>query len=440
MHQILKIGQTIKIKLSGMTCKVKQFIGSGTQGEVYRADQGGKDVALKWYFPQWATSDQRTVIETLIKKGPPSKNFLWPTELASSPGMKGFGYIMPLRENRYKSIVDLMKGRADPSFRALMTAGFELSHSFLQLHAKGLCYRDISHNNIFFDPKTGDVLICDNDNVAVDGIAKSNISGTPRFMAPEIVRGEALPNTQTDLFSLAVLLFYMLMIHHPLEGRKEAEIKCFDPPAMKKIYGTEPVFIFDPHDNSNRPVKGYHDNALVFWPIYPQFLQNLFIKAFTDGINDSQNGRIRESEWRAAMVRLRDSIIYCPNCGKENFYDIDALRTSNGASTYCWSCKRKIILPPRIRIGKNVIMLNYDTKLFSHHVDDQKMYDFTQPIAAVSQHPKDPSIWGLKNLSSEKWVVTCDNGDIRDVEPQRNATLGSNIKINFGNVEGEIRV
>jgi hypothetical protein len=60
-----------------------------------------------------------------------------------------------------------------------------------------------------------------------------------------------VPSTQTDLFSLAVLLFYMFVMHHPLEGRKELAIKCLDLPAMKKLYGTEPLFIFDPSDDSN---------------------------------------------------------------------------------------------------------------------------------------------------------------------------------------------
>ena len=41
-------------------------------------------------------------------------------------------------------------------------------------------------------------------------------------MAPEIVRGQAKASTETDLFSLAVLLFYMLFMHHPLEGAREA--------------------------------------------------------------------------------------------------------------------------------------------------------------------------------------------------------------------------
>ena len=54
------------------------------------------------------------------------------------------------------------------------------------------------------------------------------------------------PNIATDLYSLAVILFYMFMVHHPLEGRREREITCLDLAAMKKLYGTEALFIFDP--------------------------------------------------------------------------------------------------------------------------------------------------------------------------------------------------
>lgn len=65
---------------------------------------------------------------------------------------------------------------------------------------------------MFFDPDTGDVLICDNDNVSANGIDNSSVYGTPRFMAPEIVMGQAKPSRNTDLYSLAVLLFYMFTI------------------------------------------------------------------------------------------------------------------------------------------------------------------------------------------------------------------------------------
>ncbi|MEN3326516.1 MAG: eukaryotic-like serine/threonine-protein kinase [Acidobacteriota bacterium] len=432
MDQILKPGQKVRTATTRGDSVVENFLGSGGQGEVYRALLGNKPVALKWYYPASATPEQQKALETLIKMGTPSDRFLWPIELATSSASAGFGYVMPLRDRRFRGIVDLMKRRIEPGFRALATAGLELSHSYLQLHTKGLCYRDISFGNVFFDPDTGEILICDNDNVAVDNQSRSAVYGTPRFMAPEIVRGEATPGTQTDLFSLAVLLFYMFVMHHPLEGKKELAIKCLDLPAMKKLYGTEPLFIFDPADDTNAPDPQSQRNALAFWPLYPRFLRDLFTKAFTEGIRDPQHGRVRESNWRSAMVRLRDSLIYCTHCNAENFHDTEEDKDR------CWSCARQLRLPPRVRIGKNFVMLNHDTLLFAHHVNEEKKYDFTQPVAAVTKHPVDPEIWGLKNVSMQTWSTTNQKGEVKDVSPGRSVTLALGTRINFGHTEGEI--
>ncbi|MEM4724188.1 MAG: hypothetical protein QXP01_04180, partial [Candidatus Hadarchaeum sp.] len=370
-----KIFSTTLQTEAGRRCVIERLLGSGGQGEVYQVRVDGQLYALKWYFPQNATPQQRALLEDLVRRGSPSVRFLWPLEMVNDPTALSFGYIMPLREPRFKGLIDLMKRRVEPSFHALCTAAFELADSFLQLHATGLCYRDISFGNVFFDPNTGEVRICDNDNVGVTGAVAGGVLGTPSFMAPEIVRGEAYPSTETDLFSLAVLLFYMFMLHHPLEGKKEAEIHCFDWPAMNKLYGFEPVFIFDPNNDSNRPVPGYHDNAIIYWQIYPQFLRDLFTRSFTDGIRDPKNGRVRESEWRKAFVQLRDLILYCGRCGAENFYDVEKLR--GGKPHICWSCNNGIQLPPRIRLGKMVVVLNYDTRLYPHHAG--KLYDFTTP-------------------------------------------------------------
>jgi eukaryotic-like serine/threonine-protein kinase len=448
MDQILKTHHVVRVGSSGITGTIEQFLGSGGQGEVYRLKLGGAMVALKWYFPKSATTQQRTALEMLVKKGPPTEKFLWPMELATAPDVPGFGYVMPLREARYKGIVDLMKRRIEPTFRALATAGLNLSHSYLQLHSQGFCYRDISFGNAFFDPKTGEILICDNDNVAVDGSATGGVLGTPDFMAPEIVCGKAPPSTQTDLFSLAVLLFYLFHIHHPLYGKKVMKFHCLDPAARTQLCGVEAVFIFDPHDRSNEavprpvdPLGEAGDNALAFWPVYPQFFRDLFTKAFTDGIRDPQNGRVRESEWRATMVRLRDAIVYCAQCGEENFYDAAVLKTTGGKLRPCWSCNKEVQPPPRIRLGKSaVVMFNHDTRLFPHHLDTQRMYDFSQPAAEVIRHPSNPRIWGLKNLSPEKWVCTTSDGTVKDVPPGRSVTLALGTKINFGKMEGEIRL
>lgn len=439
MNQLLKLGQTVQTRETGAECVVGQFLGGGGQGEVYEASMSGSPVALKWFFPHYLRQDTRLRdrLEQVVQAGPPSDRFLWPMDLATAVGRGDFGYVMPLREARFKGIVDLVTRRVSTDFRALTTAGFELAHSFLQLHAKGLCYRDISFGNVFFDPATGEVRICDNDNVDVNG-QPGSIGGTARFMAPEIVQGNATPTTQTDLFSLAVLLFYMLMNHHPLEGAREAAIHCLDLPAMMRLYGTNPLFIFDPDDPSNRPVPGYHDNALALWPVYPQFIKDLFIRAFTDGIRDPEHGRVRESEWRAALVHLRDSIVYCPGCGAQNFYDPARLR-SQGDPGLCWSCGAGLKLPPRIRLGRDVVMLNYDSQLFPHHVDERRRYDFSSPVARVVQHPDDPRIWGMKNVSQEKWVITDRDNSVKDVFPGQAVTLSPGIRIHFGQSEGAIR-
>ncbi len=198
-------------------------------------------------------------------------------------------------------------------------------------------------------------------------------------------------------------------------------------------------FIFDPKDRSNEPVKGIHDNAIEYWRVYPQFIKDLFVKAFTDGVRDVRS-RVRENEWRGALSNLRDWIVYCPSCASENFYDPEALKKNNGKPNPCWSCRKEIPLPYRVRINNNIIMLNFNSKLFPHHIDPQRMYDFTSPCAEVTRHPTDPSIWGLRNLSSDKWVITAKDGTIKDVEPGKSATLSPGLKINFGNVEGEVRI
>jgi eukaryotic-like serine/threonine-protein kinase len=442
MSDLLKTGQIVYTESSSIPCTVGQLIGSGGQGEVYRADLDGQPVALKWYYPHTIQKDprQKERLEAAIQSGVPSERFLWPMDLVSGNSIEGFGYLMPLREPQYKGFVDLMKRRIkpDPTLRTLATAGFQLADSFFQLHIKGLCYQDISFFNIFFHPSTGDILICDNDNVTINGDQEGIIEGTLGFIAPEVIIERARPSTQTDLYSLAVLMFYILMFHHPLNGKKEAEIKCLDQPAMNKLYGTEAVFIFDPDDKSNEPVPGYQDNALVFWPIYPQFLRELFTRAFTEGIRDPHNGRVREAEWRGAMVRLRDSIVYCPHCNAENFYDPDVLKASGGRTNPCWACRKEVRLPPRIRIDKNIIMLNYDTKLFPHHINT-RLFDFSKSVAEVTQHPTDPSIWGIKNTSDEKWVCTTADNQVRDVTPGSSVVMATGTKINFGKAEGEIR-
>jgi hypothetical protein len=147
-----------------------------------------------------------------------------------------------------------------------------------------------------------------------------------------------------------------------------------------------------------------------------------------------------EAEWRSALIRLRDAIVYCPHCGRENFYDGDALRTSGGQPGNCWSCQQLLRFPPRLRIDNAIVMLNHDTQLYPHHLDDQRKYDFAQPLAKITQHPQHPTIWGLQNLSTTPWTVVTANNGVQEVPPGRRVTLAAGTRIHFGTLEGEIRL
>jgi len=444
MQYILTNVATVTGESSGESYRVGRLLGGGGQGEVYIASGGGQELALKWYFPESATPAQRHALEKLVELPPPSPRFLWPSELATAGGVRSFGYLMPLRPERFKSLFDLMKRRIEPTFRTLLTAGLALADSYWQLHAKGLCYCDISFGNVFFDPANGDVLICDNDNVSIDRKSDGRVPGTPRFMAPEVVLGEP-PSSDSDRFSLAVLLFYMLHVHHPLEGAKEHAIHCLDMPALRKLFGEEPIFIFDPENAANRPVAGDQDNAEIYWKIYPRSLRELFTRVFTRGLRDPRDGRVRETEWRDELVRVRDGIFYCANCRGENFYQPEALASLGPHGQLCWSCGKALRLPLRLRYEdnkvSNVVMLNHDTRLFAHHlVGGRQRFDFGAPLAEVTRHPADASRWGLKNLSTVPWYFTPRESDTTvEVLPGRAASLLDGARIAFGPVVGEVR-
>jgi DNA-binding helix-hairpin-helix protein with protein kinase domain len=431
-------GQTVWLEIAGERCEIKELIGSGGQGQVYHTAINGEDCALKWYFPHSATDAQRNAIERLIHKGPPNDRFLWPLDIALCQDNPSFGYVMPLRDPRYRGMSELMSRVVDPTFKTLTTMALELADSFLRLHSLGFCYSDISFGNIFFDPVTGEISICDNDNVAVDGEGQSDVLGTPRFMAPEIVREEAKPNIGTDLYSLAVILFYMFMVHHPLEGKREREIGCLDLPAMKKLYGTDALFIFDPKHGANRPVPGVHNNATLFWNLYPGYVRDIFTRAFTEGLRDP-GARVRESEWRSAFTRMRDQIFYCHKCGAENFLADEGNLPTPLAEQKCWFCQETPIPPMRLLLGRQSVVLNQDTLLYPHHFDANRRNDYSEVWAEMVPHPKRNDIWGLKNVSGQNWSTTPPSGaPIVEVPSGRSVSLVPGLRIRFGPSEGTV--
>ena len=93
-----------------------------------------------------------------------------------------------------------------------------------------------------------------------------------------------------------------------------------------------------------------------------------------------------------------------------------------------------------MRIDRDVVMLNYNTLLYPHHLDTERSYSFDAPLAEVTQHPQNPQVWGLRNCSAQKWVSQDADGQIHDVEPGQTVTLSPGLRIQFGSREGEVRL
>lgn len=405
---------------------IDALLGQGGQGAVYRAfTANGQHLAVKWYFSDSATAEQRASLELLIERGAPSPRFLWPLDLVERNGDSSFGYAMDIRPPAYKGLADLLAGRVEVNLTTLSTMGRELAEAYLMLHNQGLCYRDVSYGNVFFDPDTGRVLICDNDNVGVNGASTSRVLGTRRFMAPEIVRREALPSIATDHYSLSVLLFMTFMVGHPLIGRREREFHGWDAVTAETVlFGTDPLFIYDPADGRNAPDPELHAAVIANWDLYPEYVQALFTQAFTTGLHDATEGRVRDGVWRLAFARLHDLVRVCPLCGKQNFFD------PARAKAKCWSCAGELLPPLRLRFERSLLVLADDTRVHRHHL--QLDYDYTNPIGRVVQHPERPGVWGLANTGQGAWVVSLPDGRGRIVEPGQTIGLIRGMRVDFG--------
>jgi DNA-binding helix-hairpin-helix protein with protein kinase domain len=439
MEGLLKRGQMLVARNMQSAAVIEDTLGEGAQAEVYRARIGDSWYAVKWYRPEYLGADLRLWdrLKVAINSGSPTEQFLWPFDFVSLPRTSAYGgYIMPLKPPEFISMVDLLRRQCEPSFRALTLVGFNLANSFLKLHAAGLCYRDVNFGNVFFNPETGDIRIADTDNVDVN-LRTGSIKGTPGFMAPEVAKNIVQPNAMSDRFSLAILLFFIFMLGHPLKGKRELTLPYDpgDPDKSRRLCEDDPLFVFDPEDESNRPVAGEHDPLLSFWPIYPMSLRKLFTRAFTHGLMDP-DARVMENEWRKEMCIIRDSIFHCERCTAENFFDLDLARQKKPINP-CWGCGRTLENPPRMRLGgeydARLVVLSPGTQLFPHHLEGDT-YNFSRALAEVTGNPH-----GLRNLSAHTWSVRRD-GSVTEIGPNEVLALRGDCQISFGRVEAQVRV
>lgn len=407
MKEVLAAGFRIKT-LFGGELKVEKFLAEGGQGSVYVANYNGQKKALKWYKKGSLGENPNAFYENIkqnIMRGTPSPEFLWPLDITE--WLDGtFGYLMDLRPEGYYEVTEYMLCHVKfPSFRIIIDAALRIISAFRILHNAGYSYQDLNDGNFFINPKNGRVLICDNDNVAPDG-TETGILGKPRYIAPEIVLKKNKPNSLSDRFSMSVILYILFCNNHPLEGKRYL-VPGLTPALQEKLYGSEPLFMMDPDDTSNGPHPVVHKNSLTIWPCLPDYMQKIFLSAFSQKAFQKPSARPKEIDWLNALTRFRSEIVAC-TCGNEIF-------TKQGRSCQCESCKRKVIIPFRLEFGGYSIPAIKDSRIYRCQIGVCDEKEALTGIAHVLEKKDSKGVLGIKNKSGKHWDAITSKGTARRV-------------------------
>ncbi|MBQ2650375.1 MAG: hypothetical protein IJO51_07900 [Clostridia bacterium] len=416
---------------------IKKQLGAGGQGTVYLVDYDGKEKALKWYHNSIFTTQEKMNrfydnLCTNIENGPPSEDFLWPQDVTEKKN-GSFGYIMDLRPQRFQELSVLLVGRKAKfkSFQVRIDGMLNMVNAFRLLHNKGYSYQDLNDGNFFFDPDTGECLICDNDNALYQG-SYSGILGKQRYMAPEVVLGQRMPDKPTDRFSMAVILFLMLMHLHPLEGVYSTP-PCMTPEYERKFYGQEPVFVFDPEDRRNRPIRGIGDHAIAIWNELPDYLQDAFIRSFSKGAMTYTDGkygkpRLIEREWLDVLTRFRNTIYSCPHCPNEEFI--------KELPAHCSACNASLPVSHHLKGKKYNMPLFPGVRLLRFQTGECADKDALDVIFEIRSTPD--GRYYAANQSKEIWRCTNTKGMQIKVAPGEIMPVIPGVKAKINGTEFEI--
>jgi ABC-type sugar transport system substrate-binding protein len=197
-------------------------IGRGGMAVVYRAHQESmkRDVALKLLLLD-SSSEER---EVFTQRFAQEVSVIASLEHIHILPVYAYGTVdnefvyMAMRLLR-GSVAELLQHGPLPVERAVHILT-QTARGLAHAHRAGVIHRDIKPSNILLDDQ-GNAFLSD------FGLAKvvqhsleltrsGNIVGTPTYIAPELVRGQAA-SMQTDIYSLGVLLYHMLVGRPPFE-------------------------------------------------------------------------------------------------------------------------------------------------------------------------------------------------------------------------------
>jgi tRNA A-37 threonylcarbamoyl transferase component Bud32 len=199
--------------------ELREELGAGAQGAVYRAwdPQLECEVALKVLQPRLAASDR--VGERMLREG---------RALAKVRHQNVVNvYAAEVHEGQIGLCMEFIRGRTlEEIFKAqgpfgeaeAVTVGLKVGHALSAVHAAGIVHRDVKARNVMREDR-GRIVLMDfgtGRDSAKGGAV--DLAGTPLYMAPEVLAG-SVATQQSDIYSVGVLLYYLLTGRYPVEGK-----------------------------------------------------------------------------------------------------------------------------------------------------------------------------------------------------------------------------
>lgn len=430
--------ETVEIEsVKGKKIHVRECVAQPGFGTIRKAEYDGGECLVKCFskedLEKIGCGDQlyQNLLEHLEQEAP-SRILMWPIDV-SKQGQEGFCYVINNDLSSYLSLADFMeeKGYYD-GWTSIVNAALCLISAFDQMKIKKYHYLHMTEDDIFIHPKTGRVLIANAEfirrglgtaeNPGGKGIKADKgwrPAGCGRMLAPNYLTSSKVPDDKSDDYMLAVLLFEILYLHHPLEGYRAAAYPVITEKIEKFIYGLRPCFIYDEMDESNRPVRGIHINVLRRWGLYPDFVKKYFIKAFQKDVLSGKALFVSAREWHQVFMKLKSYIIPC-TCGMENIWQPGEQK--------CRKCKTPLIQPSLYyRIKKDCYPVLPGTRIYKCQLDSSM--DYTAVAGEFIRTKSNSSTFLLQNTDDSEWKVTDQNGQERLIGPKETVMVADKMRI-----------
>lgn len=205
--------------------RILELLGSGGMGAVYRAvdTRLDRDIALKFLPPHLSTSEAertRFIREAKAASALDHPNICTVHEIGEAEDGRLF-ISMACYEG--ESLRDRLRRGPIPIDEALDLA-IQVGEGLTAAHSKGIVHRDIKPANLLVTLE-GRIKIVDFGLAKSVGTAQltktGSTIGTAAYMSPEQARGDDV-GSQTDIWSLGVVLYEMLTGKRPFRGEFEA--------------------------------------------------------------------------------------------------------------------------------------------------------------------------------------------------------------------------